>query len=227
MDRFGKNTFIQSAMMKNKQLPKEDFIAKWSSRFDPDAPPGTAPRTEKLYEQVQSFQKIDDNNRGDIGFMLWNELQDVQPIALSALPEQYLKNPNLRVAYMLKSFTLKVFDVMRRDIGQNIAKKNYRQAAKEATSLASYWMMMNGSTDGFKNFITGKDQSGLDVVVNNTFKLFGMNKYMMTQAQREGLGSAALKAVTPPTALIDALGDSKKAVSMIPLVGRNAAEYME
>ena len=37
------------------------------------------------------------------------------PINSTEMPLKYLKHPNGRVFYMLKTFTIKQFDVMRRD----------------------------------------------------------------------------------------------------------------
>jgi hypothetical protein len=221
VDRLGKNTFIRSALMKNQQKSKDQFMTDWRGIFDPDAAPGApAPRTEELWQKVQRFDGITDANKEDIGFMLWNELQGVQPIALSALPEQYLANPNGRMAYMLQSFTLKLFDVMRKDIYNQARQGNYAQAAKNATKLSSLFVINNGSVDMFKNFMMNKESTVPDVVANNYLKLLGMNKFMVGQIDREGLGSAVLKTIAPPTVLLDAVADPQEALKLAPPVGK-------
>lgn len=221
VDRLGKNTFIQSAMMKNQQLTDDAFRARWKSTFDPDAQPGgPTPRTDGLLQKVKNYKGLDETNREDIGFMLWNELSDVQPIALSALPEQYLKNPNGRMAYMLQSFTLKLFDVMRKDIYKNVQAGNHVQAAKNATKLSTLFVSMNGGVDSFKNFMLQKDSTVPDTVMNNYLKMLGMNKFMITQAEREGLGSTVLKTIAPPTVLIDAVTKPKEALKLLPPFGK-------
>jgi hypothetical protein len=222
MDELGKNTFIQSAMLKNKQMKPEDFKNRWSKIFDPEAqlPGDPTPRTDKLLQETKGFTKITDANREDIGFMLWNELEGVQPIALSALPERYLRHPNGRMGYMLQSFTLKVFDVMRKDIIQNISAGNYKQAAKEATSLSTLFVTTNSGVDTFKSFMLNKETDVPDIVVNNYLKMLGMNKFMLDGVTREGLGDTLLKQIAPPLALPNALTSSKKALQQVPLVGR-------
>jgi hypothetical protein len=221
VDRLGKNSFIRAAMMKNQQMDKASFNAKWKSIFDPDAPPGgPTPRTDQLFEQVKTFDGLTDANREDLGFMLWNELSDVQPIALSALPEQYLANPNGRMAYMLQSFTLKLFDVMRKDIYQQMAQGNRVQAAKNATKLSTLFVANNGTVDMFKDFMLNRESTVPDTIVDNYLKLLGMNKFMVGQIEREGLGSAILKTVAPPTVLFDALTDPKEALKLAPPVGK-------
>jgi hypothetical protein len=221
MDRLGKNTFINAAMRKNQQMSRENFIAKWRPTFDPDAVAGqAAPRTEQLYDQVRNFRQIDDTNKDTIGFMLWNELADVQPIGLSALPEQYLANPNGRVAYMLQTFTLRLFDVMRRDVQQEWSAGNRKQAIANFMRLASLFTMMNGTADGAKNFVLGKDDGVVEIVQSNLLKMFGLNKFMVGQIQREGIGEAIGGTILPPLAIFDALTDPKDAVGLLPPFGR-------
>jgi hypothetical protein len=217
-DHFGKNTFIQSAMMKNQQMGKDEFFQKWSKVFDPEGQ-GT-PRTEKLWNDVQNYKGLTPENREDLGFMLWNELEGVQPIALSALPQRYLQHPNGRMAYMLQSFTLKLFDVMRKDIYQQAAQGNYRAATKNAVRLSSLFVSMNGGVDAAKNFILNKDMDVPEVVLNNYMKMAGFNKYMFDNIGREGLGSSVLKTLAPPTSLLDAVTDPRKALQQLPPLGR-------
>ena len=228
VDRFGKNTYIQSALMKNGQMDQTAFKAKWSEIFDPDAAPGgPTPRTDKLFNDVQQFKGITPENREDIAFMLWNELSGAQPISLSALPERYLRHPNGRMAYMLQSFTLKLFDVMRKDIYNELRAGNTMAAAKNATKLSSLFVSMNGGIDGFKNFVLNKDQNVPDIVMNNYLKMLGMNKFMVDSVSREGLGSTLLKTIAPPTVLIDAAGDPRKALQLLPLGGKLIEGRME
>jgi hypothetical protein len=219
-DRLGKDTFIKAALMKNKQMGPDDFRSRWKGIFDPDAKDGATPRTDELYKKVQNFKQIDETNREDIGFMLWNSLNEVQPVALSALPEQYLKNPNGRMGYMLQSFTLKLFDVMRKDIQQQAAKGNYSKAIMDAGRLVSLFTLTNGTVDQAKNFILGKDETIPEVVYDNFLKLGGMNKYVVGNVARDGAGMALMKMIAPPTVLGDAIFDPRKALQMAPIVGR-------
>ncbi len=226
MDRFGKNVFINAAMKRNREMSKGAFFKKWSQRYDPE---GGTKRTEKLYNDVQQFQKtgITDANREDIGLMAWNELAQVQPIGLSSLPQAYLENPNGRMAYMLQTFTLKLFDVMRKDIVQQAAAGNKLLAAKNAGKLVSMFVLLNAGTDAAKNFLTGKSATPGELLINNFIKMTGANRFTFDTAGRQGLGSAVSSIVMPPTAMIDALIDPKKAVGLIPIIGRNAQQFIE
>ena len=226
MDAFGKNTFINAALKRNKQLSKGEFKEKWSTMFDEKGLPET-PKTDALFAKVQGFEKITPENKEDIGFMLWNELSSTQPIALSALPKRYHQHPNGRMGYMLQSFTLKVFDVMRKDIYNQVRLGNYKQAASNATKLSSLFVLTNGGVDSFKNFLTGKTDTLPEVMLNNVYKMFGVNKFTIDNIGSEGLGSTALKIIGPPMAIPDAIGNAKKTIGLIPLAGRNIAGAIE
>ena len=219
VDKFGKDTFIRGAMLKNQQKDLAAFRERWKHIFDPDNAQAS-PRTDNLFKQVQEFDGITPQNREDISFMLWNELEGVQPIAVSAFPEMYLKHPNGRMAYMLQSFTLKLFDVMRKDIFQKWARGDKKGAIKNAANLSTLFVMSNGGIDTAKDFMMGKELKPTDTVVNNYLKMLGMSKYMVDGIGKDGLGDTLLKQVAPPMALPNALGDSKKALQLVPIGGR-------
>jgi hypothetical protein len=225
MDRFGKNVFIRAAMKNNQQLDDVAFRAKWSKNFDFDSVDDSTPRTDVLLQKVRNFKKIDDTNRDDIGLMLWNELSGAQPISLSSFPEKYLANPNGRVFYMLQSFTLKTFDIMRKDILDAARAGDYKRAASNATKFAGLFVLANGTIDGAKDFILGRDVNPNDIMFNNMLKLLGTNKYTIESSERLGIGQALVNTIAPPAALFDALGDSRKALKLLPIGGKLAAEY--
>lgn len=220
MDRFGKNVFIRAAMKNNQQLDDVAFKSKWSKNFDFDSVDGSTPRTDALLQKVRNFKKIDDTNRDDIGLMLWNELSGAQPISLSSFPEKYLANPNGRILYMLQSFTLKTFDIMRKDILDAARSGDYKRAASNAAKFAGLFVLGNGTIDGAKDFILGRDVNPEDIMFNNMLKLFGTNKYTLESSERLGVGQAILNTVAPPTVLFDAIGDSRKALRLLPVGGK-------
>lgn len=46
------------------------------------------------------------------------------------MPQPYVNSPNARLAYMLKSFTLKQWDIARRKIYQEIKKEMFLKVQK-------------------------------------------------------------------------------------------------
>ena len=229
-DNFGKNVFLHAAMRRNSQMSKADFMQKWAARFDPDAKaPGQFPRTEKLWNDVQNFEKtgLTNANREDIGLMSWNELADVQPIGLSALPQAYMDNPNGRMLYMLKSFTLRLFDVMRKDIVNQVAAKNYGAAMRNTAKLSTLFVGMNGTVDMAKAFVLGKDVALPDVILNQYLKMLGGSKWTADTISRKGLGDAGIDLVAPPMAIINGMTDGKVAAGLIPIAGRSIQSQLK
>jgi hypothetical protein len=225
MDTLGKNVYINAAMAKNQRLDRADFISKWRSTFDPEAvgKRTPAPRTEALFKKVQEFKHINNENREDLGFMLWNELSSAQPISLSQMPKAYLDHPDGRMFFMLNSFTIKVLDIMRREVlvpATRAENRNLTEAAKNFANLALWFTTMNGTVEMAKDFVRGKDVEGIEkYIANNALKMMGMNKFMFDSANREGLGKAVLNQLMPPTALGDVALDPEKLVKQTPVIG--------
>jgi len=111
LDSIGKESFLNAALerfedMATKQPAK--LKRKIKDIFEGD--------TDSVIDDLQN-KRITDN----VKLLVYSNLLDFQPAALSEQPEQYLKAGNGRVFYMLKSYTLKQFDVFRRE-GYNAFK---------------------------------------------------------------------------------------------------------
>ena len=225
MDKFGKESLLNGAMHKyTKQLKSDkgrrDFVAKWGRYFEGDMP--------ALMKKVKAGEFDDDNVR----LLLWHTLSDVQPIGLSEMPEKYLNHPNGRVFYMLKTFTIKQFDIMRREIGEQIRRGNHEQAAKNAARFGILFGLVNGSADMFKDMLSGKDINVTDNMVNNMVKLVGLSRYQTRQMNKDGVGQVLFETLLPPTGFIDkpvsgALqADFGKAIEPVPVVGKLISRHM-
>ena len=96
------------------------------------------------------------------------------------MPKAYLNNPNGRLFYMLKSFTLKQIDVVRRNVVQQWKKGNKAEAIKNATALAAYLSTLNLGTKVVKDLLKGRDID-VDQFPKQAFwalaGVYGMNKY--------------------------------------------------
>ena len=108
VDRIGKESLINRAFTNYTKAVKTkkgllDFRKKWAGTFGDDMP-----------ALIKALKKGDMKN-SDVKLLLWHDLSDMQPVSLSEMPLKYLQNPNGRLLYMLKTFTVKQFDVMRRD----------------------------------------------------------------------------------------------------------------
>jgi hypothetical protein len=192
-DKVGKEAFI-NALSKNYQKQAIKFLKNGTEgkgiKFIKEV------FEDKSDDVIKSFAKGERNE--NTMFTLANRLSDFQPTTLSEVPEMYLKHPNGRIFYALKTFTIKQLDIFRREVFQQIAKKETRaQGIKNLISLTTVVVGMNMGTDAVKDLIQGKEIDLQDSAVDNLLSIIGMNRYAFDTASREGVGEAMLNVVLP------------------------------
>lgn len=208
IDRIGKRTLLESSFKKNRKLAKKadkNFMEKLDIIFEAGAA-----------QVAQDF--IDGNVTEDVKFVMFNDLLDMQPVALSEMPEQYLKAGNGKLFYMLKTFTIKQLDIYRRDVFREIKvgtqQKDAKRVAKGVanfTRLMGYMVMAGATRDLAWSWLTGREPDEPDdMVVKNMLKAVGLSKYTFDQMAKPYMGddpSDALfgTALLPPTKTIDNL----------------------
>lgn len=201
VDRLGKETFINSALRKATNQVKS---AKGEAKLRREVKP-------MLGDETDSF--IADLKAGNISenVKLWtfNELAEIQPIALSEMPEAYLNATNGRLLYMLKSFTLKQLDIVRKNVVHQWNKGNKVTAAKNAAFLAGYVSTANMGIGATRDLIKGRDVRVEDLPDKSLWALlgaYGMNEYVFDKYFSQGkIVEGAVKYVTPATPIIDAV----------------------
>jgi hypothetical protein len=138
----------------------------------------------------------------DTLFAVFNVLADYQPITASEYPEAYLRHPNGRVFYMLKSYTLKQIDSFRREGITLIVNGNAKQKAigfRNLTHLAALLFLVGMPVDWIKDAIMGRDPQLPDLAVDNLFKLIGVSRWNLWQFRdHKDPVRAAMELVTPP-----------------------------
>ena len=226
MDRWGKETLINAAYKNASKLAKttkgrEKLLKKFGNTYGDE--------TKALLKDLE-----EGNRSGTVRQFLFNELSDAQPISLSEFPQGYLDNPNHRILYMLKSFTLKQIDIVRRNVVQEYAKGNKKEAIKNATLLAGYLSVANTGTQMAKDLILGREVKAEDIPDRAMWSLlgvYGMNQYTVDKYWSNGdWKGAVFNQIAPATPIIDSaltLGgeifeddpDVAKAVRGIPVVG--------
>jgi hypothetical protein len=219
MDRIGKETLINSSFKKfQRQAKKND--------------PRLIEKLRTMFGRTGVADVVDDLAKGRVTentkMVVFNELLDVQPIALSEMPEAYLKGGNGRIFYMLKTFGIKMLDVFRRESFAKMADANklYKQAdsaadaatkarlEKKARKLAVEGaanlfklgvavIALNGTADVAKDAIMGREIDLGDTVTDNILKIFFFNKFLAKKAENEGIGTTIGGMVLPPTRFID------------------------
>lgn len=195
LDTLGKETVINATMSrlaKQAAKPTDEFYAKLSTVFGDDP---------AVLDMVTNDLK---NGRvtEDTKLLAFNELLEVQPVALSEMPEMYLRGGNGRIFYMLKTYTIKLFDIYRNEVFSQM-KTNPVKALKNLVALSAALTVMNVTADEIKDLVLNRETKMSDRVVDNILKLAGFSKYTIYKAREEGIGSAVARTVLPPFKLID------------------------
>lgn len=228
IDSIGKETLLNSSLEKYKKQAKSN-PAKLKNQikniFEGE--------TDKVIQDLQNGD-ITDN----VKLLVYNRLLDFQPVALSEMPQKYLDAGNGRIFYMLKTFTLKQFDVYRNEVFKQLKSKDKAtklQGMKNFVRLSAMFAMANAGADELKDFVLGRETNFKDRTVDNLLRLAGVSKFVTWKARTEGVGSAMARQVLPPFKFIDALtkdiitmGDEKglETLASVPIIGKLAYWHM-
>lgn len=200
IDRLGKETLINASL---KSARKQVKTPKGEAAF--------RKKHEKIYgDEIDSL--IADLKSGavtpNVKMFSFNNIADIQPVALSEMPQAYLDNPNGRILYMLQSFTLKQYDIVRRNVVQEWKKGNKMQATKQAGLLAGYITAANTGIGITKDILLGREVRPEDLPRRSLWALlgvFGISKYTTDRYLGRGdIKGAVANTVLPATPLIEA-----------------------
>ena len=124
-----------------------------------------------------------------IAEMLLYELGDIAPITQSDMPLMYIKSPNGRMFYALKSYTLKQFNLARKDIFAKLAsgdRAEVKEGFKNMLYLSSSLALANIPADIIKDFITGGDIELDDLHIDAFWRLLGLNNRLNRAQKHRG-----------------------------------------
>lgn len=190
VDKIGKESLINGALRKAAAQVKKP---KSADRF-------RAEHIDTYGDEIDDL--IDALKRGDwqnenVKLYAWNTLAKSQPISLSEMPVRYLKHPNGRIFYMLKTFTIKQVDLIRREILREIVE-NPKKGMHNLVKYATYFTGLSMASDAVKDLLTGRDIDMSDAVAVNFWRNIGLSKFLVDKAVRAGPVEAALDfALTP------------------------------
>ena len=224
IDTIGKEALLNIALDKFQKRAKTE--------------PNKLKREIRPIFELETDSVIEDLVNGEISenvkLLVYSRLLDFQPLALSEMPQKYLDAGNGRLFYMLKTFTLKVFDVYRNEV-YNKVKKGDRaekiQGLKNLVRLSMIFVLANAGADELKDWVLGRKTDFEDRVVDNILRLFGVSKFVTWKARTEGVGSAIARQILPPFKFVDSLGkdiitagDEKglEVLGSVPVIGKLA-----
>ena len=223
MDKLGKDVHINSAY---RRLTKQVSTAKGEAAFRKKYSEYLGADLEQTISGLKN--KVIDTN---VEALLFGELADIQPLSLSEVPELYLRLPNGRVGYMLKTFMLKQVDILRRDAYNEIKKGN---VAKGLYNGAKYSVIMGAAGTGsnlVKNtLLYGPTDQDIPIPTleelpaefgMNMLKTFGWSEYVGNKIKDGKPVEAALDAFAPPFEIVDKiLQADENSVDYMPIYGK-------
>ena len=196
MDLFGKNTFMNAALISAKELNLSEFKEKYEYILGDD--------TEKTFNDIKG-----DKNTELTRFFVFNELSDWQPISLTEMPVRYQGAGNGRIFYALKSYNIKALNNIYRELVYNwrTAKdlKGKQSAAYNTGKLITLMVLAGATADELKEFLLGQSSDSFaDNVHENLLKIGFMSRYTLDQGFSKGFFETMLKDILiPPTGIVD------------------------
>ena len=204
VDRLGKNTYLRSSYLKAQQLSKGG--AKGLRELEKKHGASFGDEFDELVMDLRAGEFTD-----RVKLALWNDLTSYQPVSLSQMPVRYLKTPETRILYALKTFGIKQIDMLRTEILHDFQKGNKAAATRK---LATYMMvvpMTNATIQEGRNMLLGRDPLEVDDIPDAAaeaiLRTFFLNEYMINRYGKNGeVASMAVSTITPPHQLWDDIG---------------------
>jgi hypothetical protein len=205
LDKFGANTFLNARYAKMKNQARAGGAAEAKLRAELDEYGGFLDTNQVIYD-------LKTNNLTDsVEAVLYNEILDVRPATLSEMSGAYVRNPNGRIFYMLKSYQLKQIDYFREHSENQILQgklmlqqgkpggaKQMAEGLAGLVGLGVLYTATTGSVDVVKDLAYGRPIDMDDKMSDATWRLFGLSRYFPYQVRREGPLNAARDWLLPP-----------------------------
>jgi hypothetical protein len=200
MDRLAKNTNINAAY---KVLTRGAKAGQNTNKYKKTLARLKRTQGDDAYKTIADLKN---GVKSDLVVeALYNELADVAPISLTEMPENYAANPNLRILYSLKSYTIKQFNFLREktyvELTEGIVNKDPKRIAGASVNMVrilAFSALANGSADVLKAILFNREIDEEDFMWNTLLRMFGVTKYTAVVARNQGVGDALISFVAPP-----------------------------
>lgn len=221
LDMFAKNAYMNSAWRKYHNMAKQK---NGSQKLAEELRPYFGDRTDEIVQAVRDNGPSNKKPPAEVAELVFHKLLDVAPATATEVPMAYMKNPNWRIMYMLKTFTIKQLDAFRTAGVENMldgramylagreagSKKKQEAGArlaakglKDVVQIAAVFAAANAGTDVIKDLIYGRPIKRDELIENNLWKLLGINRYTYYNAKRKGAFKTFVDFLAPPTAFFD------------------------
>ena len=213
-----------------KQLANKN--SKTYKKFIEENRPFFEGETDALAKSIRDGNIRDEN----VKLYLFSRLSKTQPISLSEMPAAYLNSKSGRLAYALKTFTIKQLELVRSDILRKLSKKETMgEGMKNAARLSVLFGGTTGAINVTKDIMLGRpveiDDAYMDAMTTN----IGISKYAIYKGKDDGLVGFGAALLAPPMPVVNeafkvlVADDREKAVEKqskellryIPMVGKD------
>ncbi|MBR3655277.1 MAG: zeta toxin family protein [Candidatus Gastranaerophilales bacterium] len=220
IDGLGKNAVIQASLLNAQKLAKsnnEEFIAKLKRIYGNN--------WEAAKNDLAEGRVTDDTI-----IFAFHELSDIQPISEDQVTELYQSGGGfMKLFYTLKTYGIKALDIARNDVTMNIQQgimnKNKGQVVNGLKNLIRLQMllwMFGVPIDALKDLLSNRDLNIFESMIDNLIPTFIINRFIIKDAGKSGLGSAIVNFFTPSVAPVTTrvLSGKKSAIAHIPIIGK-------
>lgn len=193
-DRLGKESIINAGFVRDGKILRaggkaaQDFRAQWKDFYGDDY--------QGLVQDLQEGLVTDRTK-----LHAWNTLSGVQPVSPSSASLANLNNPDMRIAYALKSFGLKQLDLVRREIVHEYRRGHKTKAAMNAGRFVATVTTMGTSVELARDLVMGREVKPEDIpdeFAETLLKTAFASKYTLNKITEGSLTEVLAGVVMPP-----------------------------
>ena len=180
-DAVMKNAFMRGNYKSLQELAKtpDKFHQKYDALFGD--------------ETDQLIKDLNDNKLSEpVKVLLFHEISKIQPISRSAMPTAYLSNPNGRVFYMFKTFSLHRAEYMVSELADDFRRGDLKKAGKDIMADVAVigWeglveLLISFLKYGWQAFALNEV---IDTFMGSGLGVLGLNKHQALQISRGQVG---------------------------------------
>jgi len=208
LDRVGKETIMNAKLRQlSKQARRGHFDPKARKYIDATFP---ADQRAQVIEDLKEAYITEDTL-----LLAYSVLANHQPINLSEYPRAYLTNPNKRLFYTLKTFTIKALNVYRRDsfnlIAEGIKTGNRAtaiQGIRNFLHITALFWAAGLSASYLKDWLYGRPTKFSDNAIDSLWRIANMSRwyaYSFRNAKSKAYDGEFVQAAIESTGLLSSL----------------------
>lgn len=197
VDKVSKIATMEAALKKFSKMSEESFNKKFSEIFGKE--------TAQVYKDIK-----EKNITESVEYLLFSEIANFQPIALSEISQRFLTGGNWRIAYLLKSYSIHSASNFYREsiqkVREGIREKDndkIKLGFKNITLLGTLFVAIGASDDWLVDWFNGKEPDFTDSMIETLLTLAITSKYTIDRSKQDGLVGGYMETLLPPTGLFD------------------------